>query len=307
DQDRAAWAALYWEGALGPAGFARLIARFGSARVALSASEDDLSTPSLHLRRGQPQLIRLSAARHVEDVARQIEELETAGIAVICSFEAHYPAMLRTASNPPPVICMRGNVAAEDDPALAIVGTRSPTPEGEANARDIARACAERGVTIVSGLALGVDTAAHRGALEAGARTIAILGSGIRHVHPTRNRRLAERIVACGALISESPPDANPSAARLMARNRLIAAMARGVLAVESLADGGTLQTVRDGVSLSRLLFACDWQADKPQADGTRTALGMGGEPVLGPDAADFVVQAIRDHRLRGPDQPSLL
>lgn len=306
EQDAAAWATLVWHGGVGPVGFSRLLGRFGSAQAALRASEQDLGAPSLKLKANQVKAIS-AATGNVQAVAELIDELRGEGIEVICAFEDRYPRLLRGAINPPPVICVRGELLPEDDPALAIVGTRRPTRDGAANARDIARACAERGVTIVSGLALGVDTAAHRGALAAGGRTVAVLGSGLRNIYPPANKRLAGQIAKSGALISETPPDANTSAARLLGRNRLTAALSRGVLTVEATDDGGTMRTVRDAIALGLPLFACDWQADKPQADGTRTALALGAEPVLGPDAADFIVETIRNHQPPPPLQPALL
>lgn len=306
EQDAAAWATLVWQGGVGPVGFSRLLARFGSAQAALGASEQDLGAPSLKLK---PNMIASisAAAGNVQQVAKLITGLGSDGIEVICAFEDHYPPLLRQATNPPPVICVRGTLLPEDDPALAIIGTRRPTRDGAANAREIARACAERGVTIISGLALGVDTAAHRGALDAGGRTVAVLGSGLRRIYPPKNKRLAAHIARSGALISETPPSASTSAARLLGRNRLTAALSRGVVTVEATDDSGTMRTVRDAIALGLPLFACDWQADKPQADGTRTALAWGAEPILGPDAADFIVETIRTHRPSPPDQPALL
>lgn len=306
EQDAAAWVTLVWQGGVGPVGFARLLGRFGSAQAAMNASDQDLSWPPLKLK--PKQVMNVSAAAdNVELVAGFISDMRREGIEVICAFEDHYPPLLRGVTNPPPVICVRGELLAEDDPALAIIGTRRPTRDGEANARAIARACAERGVTIISGLALGVDTAAHRGALDVGGRTVAVLGSGIRRIYPPKNKRLAGLIAKSGALISETPPSAGTSAARLLARNRLTAALSRGVLTVEATDDGGTMRTVRDAIALGLPLFACDWQADKPQADGTRTALAWGAEPVLGPDAADFIIETIRNHQPPPPAQPALL
>ncbi len=152
-----------------------------------------------------------------------------------------------------------------------------------------------------------MDTAAHRGALDVGGRTVAALGSGLRRIYPPKNKRLAGQIAKHGALISETPPDASTSAARLLARNRLTAALSRGVLTVEATDDGGTMRTVRDAISLGLPLFACDWQGDKPQVGGTRTALAWGAEPILGPDAADFIIETIRNHQPPRPDQPALL
>lgn len=290
---------------MGPAAFSRLLGRFGSAHAALCASSEELSVPRLKLQPQQVAAIR-AAANRLEQTDQLLRRLQAEGISVLCSWQDGYPPGLRTANNPPPVICMRGHIRDCDDPALAIVGTRQPTREGEANARALARACATLGVTIVSGLALGVDSAAHRGALQVGGRTIAVLGSGIRQIYPQRNRKLATQVARAGAVISEAHPDASPSAARLLARNRLIAALSHGVVAIEAFGDGGTLQTLRDAAALGRLIFACDWQADKPQASGTRTALGMGAEPILGPDAAEYLVAAIRGHTPGGQLPASL-
>lgn len=306
-QDRLSWAALYWAGGIGPAGFTRLISSFGSARAALEAPSDDLRAPSLRLSPTQIEAITGPARARLEGMAAEITALESDGIRVLCAFEPGYPAALREAQNPPPVICMTGAITAADEVGLAIVGTREPTGEGRRMARDIARACAERGITVVSGLARGIDTAAHRGALDAGGRTIAVLGSGIRHVHPRRNLRLAGQIANDGAVISEVAPNDAPTGARLMARNRLISVLARGVLAVESTLSGGTLATARAAVMQGRHLFACDWLDDRPQAEGTRALLAEGAEPVLGPDAIDAIEEMLRAWQPPPPPQLSLL
>ncbi len=306
-QDRLAWAALYWAGRIGPAGFMRLVSRFGSARAAIEAAPDDLAVPSLRLTPAQVEAIAEQAAARLEHMARDLTALADDGIAVLCAFEERYPPALRDAQNPPPVICVSGEVTADDGCGLAIVGTREPTGEGRRMARDVARACTQRGITVVSGLARGIDTAAHRGALDAGGRTIAVLGSGIRRIHPKRNVRLAARIAEHGAVISEVAPEANPTGARLMARNRLTSALARGVLAVETTLRGGTLQTARDAGRQGRIVFACDWQADKSLAEGTRALIADGAEPILGPDAMDAIEHMLRTHEPPPPDPPALL
>jgi DNA processing protein len=307
DQDRLAWAALYWSGRIGPAGFMRLLARFGSAAAVLEAEESDLALPALRLKERQVEAITGEARSHLERIEADLSELEGDGIAVICSFEPTYPAALLDARNPPPVICVRGELLPEDTRGLAIVGTREPTAEGTSVAESVAAACANRGLTVVSGLALGIDSAAHRGALKAGGRTVAVLGSGIRRIHPRRNVRLSGQIADAGAIVSEVAPDAAPSGGRLMARNRLTSALARGVLAVESTSSGGTLQTMRDARDQGRAVFACDWQSDKPQAEGTRGLIADGAEPVLGPDAIDTIAHLLETHQPPPPEQPQLL
>jgi DNA processing protein len=307
EQDRLAWAALYWSGRIGPAGFMRLLARFGSATAVLDAEERDLAMPALRLKERQIEAITTSAREHRERIDDDVATLADDGVAVICSFERTYPAALRDAANPPPVICLRGDLAAEDTQGLAIVGTREPTPEGKAVAKQVAAACADRGLTVVSGLARGIDAEAHRGALKGGGRTVAVLGSGIRCIRPKGHLRLAKKVAANGALISEVAPDAPPSAGRLLARNRLTSALSRGVLAVESGVSGGTMQTVRDAWKQGRAVFACDWQSDRPQAEGTRLLIAEGAEPILGPDAIETIAHILTTHRSPPPDQPQLL
>lgn len=307
-QDRHAWAALFWAGRIGPAGFLRLLSRFGSAAAVMNASPDDLAAPSLRLNEEQIEAITQAAPERLDAMADEIASLEADGVRVVCSFEPDYPDLLRDAQNPPAVICVRGEPS-DGAPSLGIVGTREPTQAGRRVARDIARACAERGLTVVSGLARGIDSEAHRGALDRGGRTVAVLGSGILHIHPKRNVRLAAQIAEDGAVISEVAPRANPTGARLMARNRLTSALSTGVLAVESTLRGGTLQTVEDARRQGRVIFACDWQADRPQAEGTRALIAEGAEPILGPDAIDVIESLCRELHAdpREPDQPSLL
>lgn len=307
EQDRLAWAALYWFGRIGPAGFMRLLARFGSAAAVLEADPDELAVPSLRLTEEQMGAITGEARAERELVEAELRALRDDGVAVICSFEADYPNALRDARNPPPVICVRGELRPEDTRGLAIVGTREPTTEGGAVAAEVAGACAQRGITVTSGLARGIDAAAHRGALKAGGRTVAVLGSGIRRVHPKRHMRLAAQIAANGAIVSEVAPDASPTGARLMARNRLTSALARGVLAVESTLSGGTLQTVREAWEQGRAVFACDWQSDRAQAEGTRSLIAQGAEPILGADAIETIAHLLATHRPSPPDQPPLL
>ena len=307
EQDRLAWAALYWSGRIGPAGFMRLLARFGSATAVLEADAGELALPALRLNEPQIEAILGDARTHRDRIEGELRALSDDGIAVICSFEANYPAAMRDARNPPPVICVRGELTAEDIQGLAIVGTREPTAEGSSVATDVAAACADRGITVISGLARGIDSAAHRGALKGGGRTVAVLGSGIRRIHPKRNIRLAGRITRAGAIISEVAPEAAPTGARLMARNRLTSALSRGVLAVESTSGGGTLQTMSDARDQGRAVFACDWQSTKPEAEGTRALIAEGAEPILGPHAIETIAHLLETHRPPPPDQPQLL
>lgn len=287
--------ALAWGAMLGPAGFARVVAHFGSTREALAAEPESLRAPQLRLS-PQQQAVIPTLAHRLDEFQRELEALEAAYIRVLCRGEDGYPPLLAELRDAPPVICMVGRLLPEDDPALAIVGTRTPSPDGYDISYRVAQAMARTGTTVVSGLARGCDTAAHLGALEAGGRTIAVLGSGIRVIHPRANLGLARQISQRGAVLSEQPPDAHPSVARLMARNRLQSALARGVLVVESGEQGGAMETARRAIEQGRELFAVPWTTDSPKSAGPAKLLREGAFPVPGPEVAPQVRLRLVDH-----------
>src|SRR5713101_7757144 len=177
-------------------------------------------------------------------VTRERIRSET-GIAARCITrdEASYPANLREIPMPPVRLWMQGRVETDDALAIAIVGAREPTPYGLGCAERLAADLAVRGFTVVSGLARGIDSAAHRGALEAGGRTIAVLGSGVDVIYPPENRRLASDIAARGAIVSQFPPGTPPLAGYFPARNRVIAGLSLGVVVVEAAEKSGSLIT----------------------------------------------------------------
>ena len=298
--DRLDWIALAWHAQLGPAAFHRLIDRFGSPKAVTQASEEELLGCRARLK--PEDLERIWSAMEVApEIAEEIERLEEDGVRVLCPFDEGYPAPLAALRTAPAVLCLAGEWdAARDDPAVAIVGTRSPTDEGADLARELARRFAEEGVTVVSGLARGIDTAAHEGALLGGGRTIAILGSGIRIIHPNDNRELAGAIVEQGALMSELSPKGPPTVRNLMARNRLQSALSKAVIVVESGEQGGSLQTAEDAKRQGRLLYAVDWAGDRPEAQGTRQLLAHGALPIRAPDEAPHIVERVRGHALGG-------
>ncbi len=316
--ERLAWIAVAWSRGMSATVFAALVEAFGSAEAILKASPEELaaawprrSRASLDPERAAQRLE--AAAENIAELEEELDDLAEEGVKVLCSFEPGFPARLRDARRPPAVICVRGDLGTEDDPALAIIGTRTPTQEGRRLALELARTCAIQGVTVVSGLALGCDTAAHQGALQAGGRTIAVLGNGIRRIYPPENHDLALEIAQRGALVSELPPRARQSTARLMARNRLQAALSRGVLVIEAGASGGAFQTVRSARRQKRLIYAADWDSDKQQAIGTKRLLREGARPVRGPADIAAVVGQLRswpaslsESRSEQPQQPTL-
>jgi DNA processing protein len=227
-------------------------------------------------------------------VEEEIERLSEEGVQVVCPGEEGYPSAIAELPHPPPVLCLRGEWRPEDLLAVAVVGTRSPSREGLALAEEVGEALARGGVTVVSGLARGIDAAAHWGALAGGGRTVAVLGSGIRVIHPTVNVPLAREIGQRGALVSELSPSARPSVRTLMARNRLQSALSKAVLVVESGEQGGSLQTAAAARRQGRLLLAVDWPTAGLTSAGTRKLLLKGALPFRGLGDVPGLIDLVR-------------
>ena len=194
--------------------------------------------------------------------------------------DAGYPPQLRAIADPPPVLHVLGDPAALSAPAIAIVGSREPTPAGRETAFEFARGLASAGLVVASGLAAGVDAAAHRGALEAGGRTVAVCGTGLDLVYPQANAELAARIVAQGALISEFPPGTLPLPHHFPRRNRLISGLALGVLVVEARSRSGSLITARLAADQGREVFALPGSIHNPLARGCHRLIRDGARLV---------------------------
>ncbi len=192
-----------------------------------------------------------------------------------------YPAGLRPMGHAPR-LWWWGTAGAADERCVALVGTRSPTPAGLARARSLARELAGAGVTVVSGLARGIDTAAHEACLDAGGRTVAVLGCGAAQIYPPENAGLADRIAAHGAVLSQLPPDAPVSPAALRRRNRIIAALAATTVVVEAGPTSGSRIAARCALGLGRHLFLCDLAVREPWAEAL---LARPGVCRLAPDA----------------------
>ena len=194
--------------------------------------------------------------------------------------DADYPAALLELGHAPLVLYFIGRRALLNRPALAIVGSRNATPQGLDNARAFARALAEAGVTVVSGLALGIDGAAHEGALDTDASTLAVVGTGLDRVYPARHRDLARAIAARGGLISEFPPGTPPLGHNFPRRNRLLSGLARGVLVVEAALSSGSLITARLAGEQGREVFAIPGSIHSPLARGCHKLIREGAKLV---------------------------
>lgn len=237
---------------IGPTRLARLIDHCGSVEAAWHATASNLLASGLE---GKISAALLEARRTL-DLDAELERLAQSRIQIVTLEDSNYPRLLKEAANAPPLLYMRGTLEATDDWALAVVGTRSPTTYGKEATRHIVTDLAHNGITIVSGLAVGIDTAAHTAALEAGGRTIAVLGSGIDIIYPERNRKLAAQIEEQGALISDYPPGTRPHPANFPPRNRIISGLTRGVLVVEAGEQSGALITVEFALEQGRDVFA---------------------------------------------------
>jgi len=212
-----------------------------------------------------------------EDAARaEVESAARLGVDIVTIEEEAYPRLLRRTADPPPILYVLGRLLSEDRLAVAVVGARRATPQGVLLASGLAATLAERGLTVVSGLARGIDAAAHRGALEAGGRTVAVLGSGIDRIYPVEHRRLAETIARQGAVMSELPLGSAPFRQNFPERNRIIAWMSWATVVVEAARDSGSLITAGLAADAGRMVLAVPGPPGEPNAAGTNALLRDG-------------------------------
>ena len=204
------------------------------------------------------------------------------GARLVLMDDAEYPASLRPIDYPPPFLLVRGEIRREDGLAIAVVGSRRASPYGLRMAERLGGDLAARGVTVVSGLARGVDTAAHRGALDAGGRTLAVLGSGVDVVYPPENRRLAAEVSDAGALVSQFPMGTAPLPSHFPARNRVIAGLTLGTVVVEAAERSGALITARCAGELGREVYAVPGSVAAPGSQGTHALIQDGAKLVQG-------------------------
>lgn len=196
------------------------------------------------------------AAAHARAVAT-VAEAEETGTQLLSVYEESYPRLLGSIPDPPPVLFVKGALPEDDTKCVAVIGTRKPSEWGREQTRSLVREAASQGWTVVSGLALGIDTEAHEAAMAAGAPTVAVLGGGLDRVFPAQNRAFSESILQSGgALVSEQPFGVNASKATLVQRNRVTSGLSSAVVLVESGLSGGSMQTVRFAILQGRLVFA---------------------------------------------------
>lgn len=222
---------------------------------------------------------------------RELALCQRLGFTVLTRVDPAYPELLERIADPPGALYLRGAFTPADALALAIVGSRRATPYGLQMAERLASELARRGLVVVSGLARGIDAAAHRATLESGGRTLAVLGSGIDVTYPPEHRALAERIAASGALISEQPLGTPPFAANFPRRNRILSGLALGTLVVEATGKSGSLITAGHAVDQDRDVFAVPGAVGAPGSEGTHRLIQQGAKLVT---CAEDVIDELR-------------
>jgi len=275
----------YWVGfnivrGIGPMRLRALLDYFGDVERAWHAPSGELHRAGLDRR----SLERLLAARATLDLDQEMERIAAIGAHVLTWENPDYPRLLREIPDPPPVLYVRGTLTEEDAWAVAIVGTRRALAYGREVTRRLATALARSGITIVSGLARGIDAEAHRAALEAGGRTIAVLGCGIDRIYPPEHRKLASEIIAHGALVSDYSLGTEPEGSNFPPRNRIISGLSLGVLVTQAGIRSGALITASYAAEHGRDVFAVPGSILVRGHAGTNALIQDGAKVVLGPE-----------------------
>src|SRR6266699_2691063 len=271
------WLALTLTPGLGPTRAKRLVEFFGSVEAVFNASLTELEAAGLPATAAQS----LGTGKSVELEHDEIAKATSAGIGCVTLDDPAYPARLRQIYDPPLVLYVRGNVAALSQPGIAVIGTRHPTPYGIGMAERLACDLATRSFVIFSGLARGVDTAAHRGAVSSKGKTVAVFGTGVDVVYPKENSRLADQILSLGgALISEFPLSTFAAPQNFPIRNRIISGISFGVLVVEAAEYSGTRITARCALEQSRDVFAVPGNVTNKNSWGPNTLIKQGAKLV---------------------------
>jgi DNA processing protein len=271
---------------LGAVRFGLLERHFGSLADAWRADHEALCAAGLDSRTAT-EVVR---ARAELDPDAELERLAQAGIAALAPGDGKYPERLAEIPDSPPLLYVRGEWLPEDEWSVAVVGTRRATAYGRQAAGELSRGLAASRVTVVSGLARGIDTIAHRSALDAGGRTVAVLANGLDTIYPPENARLADEIAERGALITDYPLGTKPRADFFPRRNRIMSGVALGTLVIEGDHDSGAMITARFALEQNREVFVVPGSIFSPQSRGPHALLRDGATPVA---SADEILEAL--------------
>ncbi len=275
---------MYWVGfnmvrGIGAVRFKALIDFFGSLQLAWEAPYDALREAGIP----QKSLDNFILLRKKIDLERIWQRIKEKGIQVMTWEDDLYPARLKEIDQPPPVLYVRGEIITEDHLAVAVVGTRKVTSYGRQVTEELAANLGANGVTVVSGLARGVDAIAHEGVLKAGGRTIAVLGCGVDRIYPPEHTRLADKIIERGAIISDYAPGTPPDSVNFPPRNRIISGMSVAVVVIEAGETSGALITSAFAADQGRDVYAVPGNIYAPQSTGTNRLIQQGAKPLLKP------------------------
>jgi DNA processing protein len=258
---------------------AALLERFGSARAVLEASSQELQeVPYI----GAKLALDISRAMQSADVAAEVERISRYNVHLQALGSPDYPASLAEIPTPPHLLYVRGTLETRDVKAVAVVGSRKCTPYGKRVAERLAGDLTRAGWTVVSGLARGIDGCAHRGALQAGGRTIAVLAGGLSRIYPPEHKDLAKEVEAAGALVSEAAMEMEPMAGMFPARNRIISGLSKGVVIVEAAERSGALITAHHAAEQGRTVFAVPGSVESEASGGTNALIRQGAILVRG-------------------------
>ena len=260
---------------IGPVRVRNLLSRFGSAQAVLAATQADLSQVDKVGFKAANNIIRW---RELIDLDGELRRIDQFGANIVTTDDSEYPALLRQIYDPPLVLYVRGTLRPEDAYAIAMVGTRQSTLYGRQTAERLARQLAASGVTVVSGGARGIDSAAHEGALQSGGRTIAVLGTGLDIVYPAENVKLYQRIAEQGAVITQFPFGRKGDKQSFPIRNRIVAGMTQGTAVVEANRASGALITANFAAEYGRTVYAVPGRVDSPRSAGCHDLIKDGAQ-----------------------------
>ncbi len=271
------WLAISLTPGLGPTKARKLAEHFGSAEAVFRASLTELEATGIQVVSAQS----LATGKSAELAREEIAQAAAAGVTLVSLDDPSYPPRLKEIYDPPLILRVRGNLDALTSPGIAMVGTRHPTPYGSGMAERLACDLAAQGLVIISGMARGVDTASHRGAITAKGKTVAVFGTGVDVIYPKENTRLSEQILALGgALISEFPLGTFAAPQNFPIRNRIISGMSAGVLVVEAAEYSGTRITARCALEQNRDVFAVPGNVTNKNSWGPNTLIKQGAKLV---------------------------
>ena len=287
--ERRDWLRLIRTQNVGPVSFRDLINRYGDAAAALEAL---------------PSLIRKKPINppRPDQVEAEMDYAEQMGVQLICAIEPDYPAYLRALDPPPPVISVLGRADVLHRPCVAIIGSRNASAIGQRFANGLAAELGQAGYTVVSGLARGIDSAAHHGSLGTG--TVAVLGGGVDHIYPRENAELHAQIQENGAIVSESPLGYRATARDFPRRNRIISGLCKGVVVIEAAERSGTLITARYALEQNREVMAAPGSPLDPRTKGCNRLIRQGAHLIESAEDVIAVLETLRALSLEEPGQP---